>query len=115
MSKVPHIADGEVEFKVVNIVPDFCEVDGEVCPFDIERDLSNEKSSYAPNVRARGERVLPVGSVIKGVVGNAGSGVVSGVSLEGGDVVTIEGAKSVFAHGRAVCRHDDLVLMNAKT
>ena len=115
MSKVPHIADGEVEFKAVNIAPDFCEVDGKVCPFDISRDLSHEKSNYAPNVNARGVRVLPVGSVIEAVVGDAGTGVVSGTSLEGGDVVTIEGAKSVFAHGRAVCRHDDLVLMNAKT
>jgi hypothetical protein len=61
---VKHIADAESEFKVVNITPDFCRVDGCVVPFDIKQDLSEERTEYAKDFFARGKRVLRLGSVV---------------------------------------------------
>lgn len=110
-----HIADAEATFKVVNINPDFCKVNGCVVPFDIFREMPREKKNYAKKTNARGEKILPVDSVIQGVIGNAGSGVSSGVSQGSGDVVLIEGAKSVRVEGRLVARHKDLAHMNVKS
>ncbi len=115
MSGSGHIADAESQFKVVNVTPDFCEVHGQVVPFDIYRDLTPERDGYAKRVNARGVRVLTVGSVVSGVVGNMGEGVISTVSQSGGDVVMIQGVPNVRAHGRAVCHDQDLCLMNVKT
>jgi hypothetical protein len=112
MSNRPHIADAEAGFKVVNVAPDFCDVEGTTVPFEIHRDLPHEKTAYAQTVFARGEKVLCVESVIQGVVGNAGKGVVSGVALASGNVEMTHGAQTVNAEGRAVCRHEDLCLMN---
>ncbi len=110
-----HIADAEHAFRVVSITPDFCVVNGAVVPFDIARTLPPERSAYAKTVRARGERVLMVDSVVQGVVGNAGAGVGSGVSQGAGDVVILEGAPGVRAEGRRVARHRDLCSMNVKS
>lgn len=107
-----HIADAETEFIAVNVTPDFCVVEGQVVPFDIYQELSSEKSAYAGTVSARGEKVLKVGSVIAGVIGNAGAGVLSGTSLAGGDVLVADGSSTVTVEGQAVARNDDLVLMN---
>jgi hypothetical protein len=110
-----HIADAEAKFKVVNIAPDFCKVNGQVVPFDIYQELPPEKSSYAKQVNARGEKVLHVDSIVKGVIGNAGSGVSSGVSQGGGDTIIIEGASSVRVEGKLCARHLDLCQMNVKS
>jgi hypothetical protein len=110
-----HIADAEAAFKVINISPDFCRVGSRVVPFDIYRELPPERSNYACKTNARGEKVLHVASVIKGVIGNAGKGVASGVSQGGGDTVVIEGAKSVRVEGQLVARHRDLCQMNVKS
>jgi len=110
MSKL-HIGDAEAEFRVINITPDFCDVDGDVVPYEIYQELSSEKD-YAKSVLARGERVLKRWSSIRGVIGNAGSGVLSTVSQGGGDTMMIEGAGKVFVEGEPVCRHLDLCLMN---
>lgn len=110
-----HIADAETKFVVVNVNPDFCKVDGEVVAFDISRAVSEERASYAQDFFARGEKVLPVGSVVQGVEGNAGEGIFSGVAAEKGDNVTTTGSPVLFVNGRAVCRHDDEVEMNVKT
>ncbi|MEZ4296730.1 MAG: PAAR-like domain-containing protein [Polyangiaceae bacterium] len=109
-----HIADGEAEFVVVNVTPDFCRVDGEVVPFDISQVLESEKSDYSPDFFARGSRVLKEGSIISGVEGNAGEGVASGVSQGEGHTVMIEGTDHFFVNGRRVCRHEDLCAMNVK-
>lgn len=109
-----HVADAEVTFKVVNISPDFCKVHGKTVPFDIFRDLSPEKSTYAKQVRARGVKVLTVDSIVHGVVGDMGKGVFSGVSQGKGDVIVIEGVDNVRAHGRLLARHRNLCLMNVK-
>ncbi|MGE0784998.1 MAG: hypothetical protein AB7S26_04860 [Sandaracinaceae bacterium] len=110
-----HMADAEGGFKVVNISPDFCIVGGVVVPFDIYRNLPPEKSAYAHTVRARKQYVLPMHSVVQGVVGNAGSGISSGVSTGGGDTVLIEGASNVRVEGRHVSRHGDLCHMNVSS
>ncbi|APR80433.1 Rhs-family protein [Minicystis rosea] len=110
-----HIADGEVAFRVVNVTPDFCRVKGQVVAFEISRDLTPERVNYAKKVRARGYPVLTTDSVIAGVVGNMGSGVLSTVSQGAGDVVLVEGVPNVRAEGHPVCRHGDLCLMNTKS
>lgn len=111
----PHIADAETRFRVVNIAPDFCIVGGKVVPFEIYRDLPPEKSNYASKVRARGEKVLHIDSIVKGVIGNAGSGVASGVSQGGGDTVITEGSQSVRVEGKLCARHFDLCQMNVSS
>jgi hypothetical protein len=110
-----HIADAEASFKAVNINPDFCKVGGQIVPFDIYRDLPPERTNYAKKVRARREKVIHVNSISAGVIGNAGAGIISGVSQGSGDVVMIEGAKSVRVEGELVTRHKDLCLMNVKS
>lgn len=108
-----HIADAEAKWRVVNIGPDMCTVGGQVVPFDIYRELTPEKGNYSSNVHARGNKVLHVGSVNQGVVGNAGSGVVSGVSLGAGNNIVLKGSPSVKVNGQLCARHFDLCWMNA--
>jgi hypothetical protein len=86
-----HIADAEALWKVCNINPDMCVVNGQVVPFDIYQELTPERSNYSPDVHARSAKVLHVDSINKGVIGNAGSGVSSGVSLGSGDTSITEG------------------------
>ncbi|WP_395322609.1 PAAR-like domain-containing protein [Variovorax sp. UC74_104] len=112
MSAEKHIADAESRFMVVNIAPDFCVVGNQVVPFDIVSILPPEKAAYADTVFARSEKVLMVDSIVKGVTGNAGSGVRSGVSLGAGNVKIISGSQTVFVESRAVARHGDLCEMN---
>ena len=107
-----HIADAESTFRVVNINPDMCFVNGTVVPFDIYRELPPELCNYSHNVHGRGCMVLHVDSVIQGVVGNAGSGVISGVSQGGGNNIVHEGAQKVRVEGALVARHYDRVGMN---
>jgi hypothetical protein len=114
MSESCHIADAEAEFKVVNVTPDFCKIQEKIVAFEIYRDLSPERENYTKQVNARGVRVLTVGSVIAGVVGNMGKGVISTVSQGGGDVIMIEGVESIRAEGKPVCRDKHLCLMNVK-
>jgi hypothetical protein len=109
-----HIADAENEFVVTNINPDFCRVDGEVVAFDISQVLAKEKSDYSKNVFSRGARVLKVGSIIEGVVGDAGEGVLSGVATGEGHSITIEGSDLLFVNGKKTCHHGHKVLMNVK-
>ncbi len=110
-----HIADAEVEFVVTNVNPDFCDVDGCVVPFEIKQVLSEERTEYSPNFFAHSKKVLKVGSIIKGVEGNTGSGVLSGVSQQAGDSMTTEGSDHLFVNGKPVCRHGDRALMNVKS
>lgn len=107
-----HIADAEGAFKVINISPDFCIVNGAVVPFEIYQQLPPERSNYAKTVNARGVEVLHLDSVVRGVIGNAGSGVASGVSQGGGHSIVVEGAKSVHVEGQRCARHRDLCSMN---
>ena len=110
-----HLADAETEFYVLNVNPDFCDVDGAVIPFDIARTLEPEKSSYSPDVFSRGAKVLKVGSIVQGVQGNQGAGVYSGVAEEAGDVEMIEGSDLLFVNGMGAVHHGHAVLMNSKS
>lgn len=114
MSQAKHIADAETEFMVVGVSPDFCKVGKAIIPFDISQTLAPQKSKYTHSVYARGEKVLTLDSVIKGVKGNAGKGVISQVSGSSGCNKVLQGSSSVFAEGNPVARHDDLVGMNVK-
>lgn len=115
MSQGRHIADAESGFLATNINPDFCIVCGKVVPFDIYREFPPERRAYARTVRARGKKVLHIDSVVSGVIGNAGQGVMSGVSQGSGDVWMIEGAPTVQTEGKRAVRHHDLVHMNVKS
>ena len=107
-----HVADAETRFMVLNVTPDFCKVGNRIVPFDIVSILPPERAAYAHSVFAHSEKVLMVDSVVKGVTGNAGSGVRSGVSLGAGNVKVITGSKTVFVESRAAARHGDLCEMN---
>jgi hypothetical protein len=110
-----HIADAEAMFRVINSAPDMCIVNGKVVPFDIYRELPPERANYAKKVRARDEKVLHVDSIVKGVIGNAGKGVSSGVSQGSGDTIIREGAKSVRVEGKLCARHKDRCDMNVSS
>ena len=109
-----HIADAEAKFVVVNVNPDFCRVNGQVVPFDIFQRLPPEKAGYCATVHAHGVKVLNLDSVVEGVIGNAGQGILSTVSGGSGHTAPIEGETTVVANGAPVVRHDHLVLMNVK-
>ncbi len=98
-----HIADAEPTFKVLNIDPDMCFVNGAVVPFEIYRELPPELSDYSPNVNARGCKVLHVDSIVQGVIGNAGSGVISGVS-QGPATTSSSMARRAFASTASCAR-----------
>lgn len=108
----PHIADAESEFFILNVTPDFCDVDDTTVPFDISQTLKPEKSDFAKSVFARGEPVIMVRSIIDGVKGNAGSGVTSGVSLDAGHSEVSPNDATVYVEDRQVARHLDRVGMN---
>lgn len=109
----PHIADAEeLPFQVINITPDFCIVEGKVVPFEIYQELAPEKRAYAQTVNARAVKVLTVGSVIRGTIGNTGAGVVSGRSKGVGHCVVREGEPTVKVEGQHVARNGSLCDMN---
>ena len=110
-----HIADKESGYIVYNVEPDFCKVHGAVKSFDIVQSLSEERTDYSPDTFSRGEQVLHVNSVIKGVEGNAGKGVKSQVSQGIGDSVMIQGSERLFVNGQPACHHGHEADMNAKT
>lgn len=108
-----HIANAETVWRVMNICPDFCKVGGKVVPFDIYQTLQPERANYASTVFARGgTKVLHLDSIIRGVIGNAGSGISSGVSQGSGHTLVVEGAPTVFVRGKKCARHKDRVCMN---
>jgi len=96
------------------VTPDFCKVHGKVVPFDIYQELSREKGAYADTVHACGNKVLKVGSVVRGVVGDMGKGVISTTSKGGGDVLMVEGSATIHVEGTQVCRDGDACRMNGK-
>lgn len=110
-----HLAIKKQQFKVISIGPDFCEVEGHIIPYDISRDLTAEKSNYSQETFAQGVPLLHVESVIQGVMGDMGAGIISGTSLQTGDVVLIEGHDNVLVEGSPVSRHLHQVLMNVKS
>ncbi|TDR39314.1 uncharacterized protein DUF4150 [Tahibacter aquaticus] len=112
MSMEPHIADAETPFMVISVTPDFCRVGSKIVPFDIVALLPPEQANYARTVSAHSEKVLMIDSIIAGVVGNAGAGVQSEVSLAAGNVKITSGSDTVFVEGRKAARHGDTCEMN---
>lgn len=109
-----HIADAESTFVVVNVTPDFCEVNGQVVPYDIYQELTPEKDGYSEDVEARGGKVLVQGSVVRGVVGNMGKGVLSGVAQSAGHTLLVEGESTVTVDGKPIVRHGHRCVMNVE-
>ena len=109
-----HIADAEAAFMVVNVTPDFCEVNGTVVPFDIYQRLPPEKSAYSGDVLARSKKTLTVGSVVEGTIGNMGAGVLSGSAQGTGHTLLTEGDPTVLIDGKATVRHGHRCMMNVK-
>lgn len=109
-----HIACAETTYVVLNVTPDFCKVGNQVVAFDISQTLAPQEADYATSVFAHSEPVLLISSIIDQVLGNAGSGVASGVSLGGGHSKVVAGSGTVLIEGRMAARHDDLVEMNGK-
>jgi Bacterial EndoU nuclease len=95
----------------INTKKDFCKVGKDIIPFDIVCDLS-KASSYCTNVTANGQPVLAFGHVIPGMVGNAGSGIESGVSGLAGTVVLTNGSPTVTVGDKATVRNGDDCKMN---
>lgn len=113
-----HVANRETEYVAINSAPDMCLVseDGgeKVVAFDIYQRLTSDKAEYSTKVFARKQPVLMINSIVGGVIGNAGRGVKSGVSLGKGHVRIEDGAPGVFAEKRRLARHLDPVEMNGK-
>src|SRR5262245_31574897 len=91
--------------------PDICCVDGALVPFDISRDLSHS-IKHSPNVNAQGVPVIHVDSLIKGVDGNKGEGISSGVAQQDGHVLVKTGAPLVNTNGRCTARNMSECEMN---
>jgi len=109
-----HVANQEAHWRAVNVSPDFCQVGNAVIPFDICQTLDQDLMHYAKTVYARGQPLVLRDSVIRGVSGDAGRGVVSGTSGGSGHVWIKAGSSTVFVEGRPVARHRDACWMNCK-
>ncbi len=112
MSTIPHIADAADEFFVLAVTPDMCRVGKEIVAFKPMQTLSPEEGRYSQRTYSRDQKILLVQSIIKGVTGNAGSGLKSGVSAGSGNVEVTEGCSNVEIEGRRVARDGDEVDMN---
>jgi hypothetical protein len=110
------MAEREIARKIniawaINTKKDYCKVGKDIIPFDIVCDLS-KATSYSKNVTANGKAVLSVDHVIPGMVGNAGSGIESGVSGLAGTVVLTNGSPTVTTNDKSTVRHGDDCKMN---
>jgi hypothetical protein len=114
MSTNPHIADAESTFFVMAVTPDMCKVGKSIVAFKPFQFLPPEEKAYSTSVFARGEKVLMVKSIIDGVIGNAGKGLESKVSLMAASSKVTEGSHTVLVEGRMTARDGDEVDMNVK-
>jgi hypothetical protein len=112
MSTEPHIADAEESFFVLAVTPDMCRVGKAIVAFKPFQTLSPEKSAFSTTVYARDEKILMIDSVIKGVKGNAGKGLKSGVSLQRGNTRITQGSQTVLIEDRLTARHGSEADMN---
>lgn len=90
MASAPHGADANGKWVVAVTAPDVCVVGGKPTPFDTSAILSSwDPANPETRIRALMHPVYRVDDKMLGVLGNAGSGQVSGVSL-GTGYVTIQ-------------------------
>ena len=106
-----HIGNRKGQYVVVSIAPDVCKVGDALVPFDSVQDLSHEKS-YITNVRAQGNPILTVDSIIAGTQSNAGKGIISDTSLGSGDCRILTGVDHIKCKGKAISRDGSLVSVN---
>lgn len=106
-----HIGNRKGQYVVVSIAPDVCKVGDALVPFDSFQDLSHEKS-YITNVRAQGNPILTVDSIIAGTQSNAGKGIISDTSLGSGDCRILTGVDHIKCKGKAISRDGSLVSVN---
>ncbi len=112
MSTEPHIADAESAFFVLAVTPDMCKVGNTVVAFKPMQTLPPEQARFSTSVFARDEKVLLLNSVISGVKGNAGKGIISGVAVTSGNVEVKQGSSTVVIEDRLTARDGDEVDMN---
>ncbi len=112
MSTEPHIADAEDEFFVLSVTPDMCRVNKSIVAFEPMQKLSSEKGDYSSTVFSRDEKVLLIKSVVRGMKGNAGKGLVSGVAVKNGNSIIKEGSDTVIIEDRLTARDGHEVDMN---
>ena len=112
MSDTPHVADAEEDFYIIAITPDMCKVGKKTVAYEPSQKLVNEKSQYSKKVFARDVPTLMVGSVVQGLLGNAGKGVHSGVSGKQGHSQILKNDRTVWIEDRQVAAHTDLAIMN---
>jgi hypothetical protein len=110
----PHIADAEATFFVMAVTPDMCKVGKSIVAFKPFQFLPPEEKAYSTSVFARGEKILMVKSIIADVLGNAGKGVKSEVSLMAASSKVTEGSHTVLVEGRMTARDGDEADMNGK-
>ena len=87
MSDIPHLANEESLWFVLSTQPDYCDIGGNVVPFDTFAILSTwDGSNVDSRIYSRGTAVFLEGHFAAGVMGNVGAGIQSGVSLSDGYV-----------------------------
>jgi hypothetical protein len=114
MSDAPHIADAEKDFYIIAVGPDVCRVGKKIVAYEPSQKLHQEKSAYSKTVFARDEKVLMVDSIIKGLIGNAGKGVYSGVAVKKGHSKILPNQRTVWVEDKQVAADGDEVMMNGK-
>jgi hypothetical protein len=114
MSAEPHIADADEKFFIIAVTPDMCKVGKKIVAFDSLQDLSSELMHYSERTFTRNKKVVLLKSLVKGMKGNAGKGLKSGVAVALGHSQIVEGSSTVFIEDRAVVRHGDEVNLNGK-
>jgi hypothetical protein len=114
MSTEPHIADADEKFFIMSVTPDMCKVGRKVVAFDSSQELPSELMNYSKKTIARDHKIVLIGSAVKGLKGNAGKGLKSGVAVALGNSKILEGSPTVFIEDKAAVRDGDEVDMNGK-
>ncbi len=89
-----------------------CRVGKNIVAFKPMQILSSEESAFSTSVFAPDEKILLLKSVIDGVKGNAGKGLMSGVAVKSGHVEIKEGSNTVIIEDRLAARDGDEADMN---
>ncbi len=112
MSDAPHIADAESDFYIIAVGPDVCRVGKKIVAYEPSQKLNQEKSAYAKTVFARDEKVLMVDSIVKGLIGNAGKGIYSGVAAKKGHSKILPNKRTVWVEDKQAAADGDEVMLN---
>ena len=114
MNTEPHIADADEKFFIMSVTPDMCKVGRKVVAFDPLQDLPSKLMNYSEKTIVRDHPIVLLTGIVKGLKGNAGKGLKSGVAVGLGNSKILEGSPTVFIEDKAAVRHGDEVDMNGK-